>query len=269
MFFVLSKVFWVLMQPLNALCALGLAGWGIRVRWPSLGQRLMNMALIAIILIGLLPIGPVMITWLERQYPTPQTLPQTIDGLILLGGPFEASRSMKTNQLVVNDQIDRGLCFAKLAKEYPNAKLVFTGGAGDITNPQANETPYAKNFFDIVGLSDRKILYESESRNTHENAVLTKALVAPSDSQTWAVITSGYHMPRSMATFHNAGWNVLPYQCDLRTDGTYNPLDGLPNIAANFGLMNLALKEIIGTVAYYVTGKSAFLFPPSTVASGS
>lgn len=256
------------MQPLNALCALGLAGWGIR-RWRALlGQRIMNTALVGIVALGLLPVGPLLMTWLERQYPTPQTLPQNIDGIILLGGPFEAARSMKTNQLVVNDQIDRGLCFAKLARAYPKARLVFTGGAGDITNPDANETPYAKVFFDVVGLSGRDILYESQARNTHENAILTMAMINPSPDETWVLVTSGYHMPRSVATFQKAGWNVIPYQCDLRTGGTYNLLPGLPNIAANFGMMNLALKEIIGMAAYYVTGKSAFLFSPSQVASG-
>lgn len=151
MFFVLSKVSGRQAQPKH----LRLDWRRDSPRWQVWRQRSVNMALIAIILIRYFNRAAVMITWLERQYPAANTSP-TIDGLILLGGPFEASRSMKTNQLVVNDQIDRGLCFARLAKEYPNAKLVFTGGAGDITNPQANETPYAKNFFDIVGLSDRK-----------------------------------------------------------------------------------------------------------------
>ena len=267
MFFILSKIFWVLMQPLNLLCALGALGWAARRRWPTLGQKLMNGALVLIIIIGILPIGTFAITWLERQYPTPQSLPDPVDGIIVLGGPFEAARTKKTGQLVVNDQIDRALCFASLARKYPNARLAFTGGTGDILNPDANESDDAKIFFDLIGLSNRNIIYESQSRNTYENAVFTKKLMTPKSDETWVVTTSAYHMPRTVATFAKVGWDIIPYQCDLRTDGTYSLFRGLPNIAGNFSLMNLAIKEIFGMIVYRITGKSAFIFTHPQVAS--
>lgn len=255
------------MQPLNLLCILGALGWGIGRFKPSVGQKMMNLALVSIIIIGALPLGPIAMTWLERQYPTPKTLPDIVDGIIVLGGPFEAARTLKTGQLVVNDQIDRALCFTDLAKKYPNARLAFTGGTGDILNPTANESDDAKVFFKLMGLSDRNMVYESRSRNTYENAVFTKELLSPKQNETWIVTTSGYHMPRTVATFAKVGWDILPYQCDLRTDGDYTFFRGLPSISANFGMLNLSIKEIFGMLVYRITGKSAFIFSPAQVAS--
>ena len=98
MFFVVSKIFWTLAQPLNALCLVALLGWLVRLRnkWEHAGQALMNFALGAILIFGILPIGPLLMTYLERQYPTPRALPAKIDGIIVLGGAFEASADRKS-----------------------------------------------------------------------------------------------------------------------------------------------------------------------------
>jgi len=261
MFFGLSKIFWTLVQPLNALCLLGLLGLLVRLKWDLHGQRLMNFALISILALGLLPAGPLLVTWLERQYPTPAELPQKIDGIILLGGAFESHLTMKTGHIVANDQVDRVFCFVDIAKKHPEAKLVYSGGAGDIMSPDAMEGDDARAFFKLVGLGERKIFYEEKSRNTYENVLYTMEMTDPKAKENWIVATSAYHMPRSMGIFKAFEWNVIPYQCDPRTNGTYNVFSRLPNITGNFVLLNIALKEIIGSVVYYMTGKSAYLLP--------
>lgn len=119
------------MQPLNLLCILGALGWGIGRFKPSVGQKMINLALVSIIIIGALPLGPIAMTWLERQYPTPKTLPDIVDEIIVLGGPFEAARTLKTGELVVNDQIDRALCFARLSQKNTRTHAsASTGGTG-------------------------------------------------------------------------------------------------------------------------------------------
>ncbi len=265
MFFVLSKVFWSLIQPLNALCLLGLLGWVIRFRWDLLGQRMMNAALILILILGLLPIGPAMVVWLERQYPTPAKLPEKIDGIIVLGGAFEAHLTKSTGHIVANDQIDRALCFVELARKYPNAELVFSGGAGDMTSPDAMEGEDARKFFELSSIEGRKVVYEEKSRNTYENVLYTMEMVDPKNAENWIVTTSAYHMPRTVGIFEKFGWHVVPYQCDPKTDGTYeNVIRRLPSVTGNFHMLNLAVKEIIGGIVYYLTNKSAFIIPPAS-----
>ena len=264
MFFTLSKIFWTLIQPLNALCLLAALGLLIRLKWDMAGQRMMNAALILILVLGIFPAGPLLVTYLERQYPTPAQLPEKIDGVIVLGGAFEAYLTAKTGHIVANDQIERALCFVEIAKAHPEAKLVFSGGAGDIANPDAMEGEDARKFFKLVGFSDRKIVYEEKSRNTYENALYTMEMVDPKNKENWVVTTSSYHMPRTVGIFEKFGWKIIPYQCDPKTDGTYDVFRRLPNVTANFHMLNLALKEIIGGIVYYITDKSAFILPPSS-----
>lgn len=266
MFFTLSKIFWALVQPLNALCLLALAGLLIRLKWKVVGQRIMNTALILILILGILPIGPVMMVWLERQYPAPKTLPAQIDGIIVLGGAFESYLTQTHGQIVSNDQVDRMFCFIDLAQKYPNAKLVFSGGAGDIMNPQAMEGNDARAFFKLTGLN-REILYEEKSRNTYENALYSKELVNPKTGESWVVTTSAFHMPRTMGIFTKLGWPVIPYACDPKTDGTYDLARRIPGVNGYYSMMNTALKEFIGATVYYLTGKSAFILPPGRLAS--
>ena len=74
-------------------------------------------------------------------------------------------------------------------------------------------------------------------------------------------------MPRSVGIFKKMDWKIIPYQCDPRTDGAYSIGGSLPNITGNFGALNIAVKEIIGVIVYNMTGKSAFIIPPGSVAS--
>lgn len=265
MFFLLSKLFWVLVQPLNALCILGGLGLLVRLRWDLAGQRMLNAAMIGILVFGLLPLGPLLMTYLETRYPTPKQLPGKIDGIIVLGGAFEAHTATVTGEIAANDNIERAFCFAELAKKHPEAQLVFSGGAGDIVHPDAMEADVAKKFFMLAGLGDRKIRYEEKSRNTYENVLYSMEMLDPRNGENWVITTSAYHMPRTAGIFKKFGWRIIPYQCDIRTDGTYeSAFRRLPNIAGNFQMLNLAMKEIIGSIVYYVTDKSAFILPPSS-----
>lgn len=267
MFFGLSKIFWTLAQPLNALCLLALLGLALRFFRPRAGQGIMLAALLGILFFGIVPVGPWALTWLERQYPTPETLPAKIDGVIVLGGAFESYLTQKTGHIVANGDIERVFCFVEIAKTHPEARLVFSGGSGDIMNPDARESEDAKAFFKLAGLEGRDILYETKSRNTYENALYTKEMIAPEEGQNWIVVTSAFHMPRTMGIFGAAGWPVTPYQCDPKTDGTYTVFNRLPSVTANFTALNIAIKEMIGLIVYYATGKSAFILPDGSIPS--
>jgi len=250
------------MQPLNFLCALGVVGFLARFKWPVVGQRIMNISLLLIVIIGFFPIGKWMFVYLERQFPKPTAgdMPQNVDGIVVLGGAFLPAMTKTTGNITANDNIDRMFCFVKLARQYPNAKLVFSGGSGDILNPTARESDDAKAFFALSGLEGRNIVYEENSKNTYENVVFTNEIMNPKPEEEWIVVTSAYHMPRTIGIFQKIGWDITPYQCDQRTDGTYRLFTDLPNLAGNYGQINNALKEIIGSFVYYITGKSSSAF---------
>ena len=102
--------------------------------------------------------------------------------------------------------------FVGLARKYPDAKLVFSGGAASLTHPELKETLVARQLFSDLGLDTSRVIFEDRARKTSENAILTYALVQPKPDQTWLLITSAIHMPRSVGVFRRAGWRILPYQ---------------------------------------------------------
>ena len=60
---------------------------------------------------------------------------------------------------------------------------------------------------------------ERRSRNTQENAEFSKALVKPKQGERWLLVTSAFHMPRSVGLFRKAGFAVEPYPVDWRVGG--------------------------------------------------
>ena len=100
-----------------------------------------------------------------------------------------------------------------------------------------------------LGVPEDRMTFESASRNTYENAVLTKALVAPKPGETWLLVTSAAHMPRSVGIFRAAGWPVLAYPVDYRTSGT--PHDWWPTskVVDQQRKLEVAGHEWIGLLA--------------------
>ncbi len=262
MFFILSKIFWALAQPLNALCLLALIGLAVRLRFKKTGQGIMNASLCLILIFAIVPFGLCSLVWLETRYPlgSSETLPKRVDGVIVLGGAFESYLSHVSGQVSTNEQADRLLCFADIARHHPEAKkLVFSGGSGDLQHPDTLETNDARAYFDLTGFK-RPVIYEDRSRSTYENALYSKELANPQSGENWVMVTSAFHVPRAMGVFEQQGWAVIPYPCDPKTEGAVNLKALIPNATANYYLLNLALKELIGGIAYYLTGKSASVF---------
>ena len=112
----------------------------------------------------------------------------------------------------------------------------------------------AKAFFDSMGVPPQQVVYESASRTTYENAVFSAALPGVDPRQPWLLLTSAFHMPRSVATFRKAGWNVTPYPVDFRTgDSTAWTQYSLWLGAEKW---QLVLHELAGLLAYRLAGRA-------------
>ena len=129
-----------------------------------------------------------------------------------------------------------------------------------MTRQDLKETLVVRRLFAEIGFDPALLVYEEQSRNTHENAVMTHALIRPAPDDVWVVITSAMHMPRAVGVFRKAGWKILPYPVDYKTDGTgrFRYYRGFPS---GFGKLGTALKEWVGLVAYRILGRTDSLFP--------
>lgn len=259
MTFFASKLFWWTANPANILLALLCIG--CVALWT--GRRRLGLSCVALVtLVGLtvtfLPVGSWLLLPLENRFRA-TTLPAKVDGIIVLGGSINPVLSAERAQPVVTDSAERLFAFLELARRYPSAKLLFTGGSASVLEGGAREADVARTIFAGVGLDLSRVRFERDSRNTYENAVDSKRLVAPQPGETWVLITSAYHMPRSVGCFRQQGWAVIPYPVDYGTapDGdppTFSLLDGLNGV-------HWALREWIGLAFYYVAGRTDALFP--------
>ncbi len=93
------------------------------------------------------------------------------------GGALNATRSSAWQQAETDDAAERINAFVSLARRYPNARLVFTGGSGSLATQDFKEADYLPALLQEDGLGERKLLIENQSRNTAENTSYSKALL--------------------------------------------------------------------------------------------
>lgn len=253
-FIIAAQIFALLTQPLNWVAALLVASL-MAYRRPALGRRLVGGGLALLLIMGWQPLPQLLIRHLERQYAEvpPGADLQGFAGIVILGGSTEPSYIAQAHtQPLLNEAAERMTAPLAMFKRNPHLKLVYTGG-GSFPDGGLSEARRARMFFDSMGLADKQVAYESASRTTHENAVLSARLPGVDISQRWLLVTTASHMPRSMATFTKAGWNVTAYPVDFRTgDATpwteYSLKDGARN-------WQLVLHEGLGWLAYRLTGR--------------
>ena len=262
MFFVLSKTLGFLLLPTNLLIAIGLVGAILMAtRLASLGRKLVVAAVLLLILCGLSPLGKILLYPLEQRFPPWDATRGAPDGIIVLGASIEADLSVAHGTPVVRGAPDRIIAAAALARQYPNARVVFSGGSANLISNDAREADFAGSIFESLGIDKSRLTMERRSRNTQENAEFSKALVAPRDGERWLLVTSAFHMPRSVGLFRKAGFAVEPYPVDWRVGGR-DDLMSWSNVAIEgLGRTDLAVREWMGLIAYRATGKIDDLLP--------
>lgn len=267
MFFTASKIFWLLAAPLNALLLITAFALILRFWKKQLANRILITTAWIFVILGGLPIGYNLMVFLERQYSVPKEMPNRVDGIIVLGGAFNSYLSEKTGQVAVNSNISRMITFMELSKQYPNAKKVFSGGSGNILRPDRVESDDAKEFLGGMGFKSDDFIYEPLSKNTYENAAFSRELLKPKEGETWIVVTSAFHMPRTVSVFEQLDWNIVPYPTGVKTTGKYKLFDPTINVVGNYFMLTKSLKEMIGVGVYYLTGKSSLFFPHAPINS--
>ncbi len=261
MFFVASKVFWLLASPVILLLTVAVAALAISIPRPSLVWRLA--ALGAILLLAALattPIGLLLIAPLENRFPEPPADMPPPYGIIMLGGTIRSAESTARGQAVFSDG-ERVVQAAILAKRYPDARVIFSGGSGSLLATSSTEAQEAQKLLVELGVDPSRITLEDASRNTDENARFTAKLVDPVPAQRFLLVTSAYHMPRSMGLFEKAGFDVTAFPVAFRTLGKGRDLLWETHAPRNLETFEIAAKEWIGLVAYRATGRIDNLFP--------
>ena len=261
MFFVASKIFWMFASPIWLLLIAALLGvlssGGRRAR---IGRAV---GAGAVILLGAAAsplVDQILMAPLENCFPQPPPVFPPPAGIIVLGSAVNDALSQARGQTVFAEG-ERIVQAEMLAKLYPNARVIYTGGSGSLFPTVSTEALEARKVLTDLGVDPARVTLEDKSRNTEENARFTAWLVHPKASQRWLLVTSAYHMPRSMGVFEKAGFNVIAYPVAFRTLGRGHPFSWDFDPARNLLTFEIAAREWIGLAAYRGTGRIERLFP--------
>jgi len=265
-----SGFVWFLLAPSNLFVFLAILGVAaLFTRFWRAGRTLLITAIAAYVICGFGPVGTLLIRPLENRFPKPPEAMAAPYGIIVLGGGFIAEITNEREVTALAEEGGRLTETAMLALRFPDARVVYSGGSSDALGEDRNEAHVARRFFGRLGIPPERIVLEDRSLNTDENARFSRALLDPKPGQQWLLVTSARHVPRAVGAFRRAGFDVVPYPTDYQTTGKAEELWTLrTRPGRGITMVEDALHEWIGLVAYRLMGKSDSLFPGPTVFPG-
>ena len=261
-FFILSKAVQFCIEPLNWVIIFiffGLLFLGLRK--PHLCKRFLVFALLDLLIVGWLPTSEIFLRPLENaisKIDIGKLSADEIGGIIILGGAIEGGEiAVDRGEISIYSSAERVTKAFELIRKYPDVPFIFTGFSGRITPRGVSEADAFKQLIQEQGLAGRDGYYENQSRNTYENVILIKPMIAEIEkgrpAKPWLLVTSASHMYRSVQIFQKQGLNVIPIPVDYQTANSlqwtaFDLVDGAQN-------WNKLAHEIIGLFAYWITGK--------------
>src|SRR5215216_5073795 len=206
MFFLAAKTLGFFAVPSNVLVIVCLSGaWLNFTRHRKLGMRLSLTGAVLLVLSGISPIGRALLLPLEQRFPPWHSNKGEPMGVVVLGGVLDGLVSAERGVAELSAAGDRLTAVASLARDYPNMRIVFSGGLGQLFPEGEPEAELAGRILESFGISKSRITLEDQSRDTAENARYSKALINPRPGERWLLVTSAAHMPRAIGAFRRVG----------------------------------------------------------------
>lgn len=260
--FYISKLVWLLMQPSMLLIILLVGGVIL------LGTGLRRTAYVALVLAavlavvgGILPLSSWLMLPLEDRFPRADLSGRPIDGIVVLGGGEEARTAAARKVHALNMAGERMTEAMALARRFPDARVVFTGGSTNIVLGPAIEADAAGRVLRDLGLDPARLKLDRKARDTFENALYAKQLADPKPGERWLLVTSAWHMPRAMGLFRQAGFPLEAWPVDYRTAGTDDAFVPFYFPSEGWRRLDVAAREWVGLFVNWLTGRSPELLP--------
>ena len=224
-----------------------LAAWE-KKRWPLL-------VALGVLYFASIPfVSSRLIGWVESRYPAlPVSEGGPADAIVVLGGILRSRVVVDAvpNLAETGERFEAGVALAQ-AQRAP--LLVFTGAGLGFKEPVVTtEGAELKKLAVLRGVPDDRILVTSHVANTADEARVVAELAKARGWKRVILVTSGWHMPRSVHQFKRAGVDCLPYPVDFQRDATrkLSSLDFVPRGEA-WQLTETALRETYGLWFYRI-----------------
>jgi uncharacterized SAM-binding protein YcdF (DUF218 family) len=253
MFYYLAQTFWFVCAPSHIGVWLALAAALLLYRKRERAARHCAIAAAAVLIVlGFTPVSVWAMRPIENTYPR-APLPQQVDGILILGGGSDGEIYTSRGAPNADLGLARLVAGYGVARQHPEARVVFTGGPFPVEDPRS-EARAAREILLGLGLQPSRLTIEARSLNTWENFVLSRALVKPKPGDTWVVVTSALHMPRTMAIASKANWPMIPWPADYMTANSSHY--EMRDFTANLRRSDMAFHEAVGLLVYRLSGKA-------------
>lgn len=250
MFFGVSKIVWMVTVPSTFLVLLSVLGLVLVPRWRRTGMVFVAAGVLGLLAVGLGPFGRALTVPLEERFPIFVDDGRPVDGIVVLGGSELPEITAARGQPAFQESGERMLALADLSRRYPEARVIFSGGSGSLLGSSMQEAEVVRMALPQLGVDPARVEYEPESRNTAENARLSRELAKPKPGERWLLVTSALHMPRAVGCFRAVGFEVTAYPVDFRTTGQGTFWRLFNSVAEGLDFFDRAMREWIGLAAY-------------------
>ncbi len=255
MFFILSKTIGLLETPHYLALLAILIGLALRLarRLPRLRRGLFIFAVAVLWVFSTGAVATLLLAPLETRYARPDQLAKPPAAIVMLTGLTDHMRMGPRYGYELTEASDRFVEAVRLARKYPEARLLITGGSSELVDTRYREARTLGWLARELGVPERQLLIEDQARNTRENATFSvrmlrdKGITGPV-----LLVTSAYHMPRSVGCFRKAGLEAIPWPVDYLRSG-YGPGAWIPK-PGSLGRSAVALHEYFGWLSYKISG---------------
>lgn len=248
MFYILSKALLFLIQPMFWLVLLLI--WALRTRSRRRKRNLIFICSAALLILG----NSFILTSAMQAWEWPKTAPpEDGESAVVLGG---YGMSQGPGDFELNKAADRLTSGVALLEQGKIEWLILSSGVRFEEEGTLTESEASKIFLDGLGVETQKILCETSSWNTHQNALYTAELLEEQGlTEPVILITSAFHMRRAKACFEKAGIEVRPYATDYTWDTTYlYGTDYFIPYFQNVLSWQVLFKEMVGMTVYRLKG---------------
>lgn len=262
MFFVLSKILGFFAMPSNAIAMICVVGaLLVLTNRRRAGSVILVLGVGLLLVAGYSPLGNILLLTLSERFPAWQSDGRAPDGIIVLGGAIDSEVTAARNALELDSSAERIVTMLELARRFPRARIVLSGGSSNLIQRSVPEAPIAGRLLESFGIAPERIVLEGDSRNTAENATDVRKLLTPKPGERWLLVTSAFHMPRSIGAFRAAGFDVEAYPVDWRSRGWADAAMPFDKLGAGLSRTDVAVHEWTGLFAYWLSGRSTALLP--------
>lgn len=199
---------------------------------------------------------------LEWQYLPPEEFPES-KVIVILGGGLNA-RLYPRSTIEVNGAGDRVIYGAHLYHQGAAPQILITGGQVPWSGDTLTAADNMEELLLLLGVPKEAIWKESKSRNTYENALYSHQFLEKKGINEIILVTSAFHMPRSVMLFEQQGFEIIPAPTDYNiTQAGWESLWEFDFVtfllrifprASSLSLTSSSLKEILGILVYSIRG---------------